>query len=381
MRTYSLLKRLTERYQITLVCYGRPEERALDYRPLHDLCETHIIDRAPSPGTLKSAILSLTSIKPITVRLYDTPAMRAKLAELCKRDRYDVIHLESFYMLPNLPTPYPAPVLLAEPAIEYLAWARHAKVAVPVVQRPALALEALKMRVFEPRAWRKVQAVGAMSSIDEQIMRGVSQSLPVHQTPNGVDEEYFAPDPNVIREPDTALYMGDYKYFPNTDAMLYFVREILPLIHAERPNFTLTLVGKDAPPSLQAIAADPGSGVKIAGLVDDTRPYLQRTGVFICPLRSGSGTRFKLLEAMASGAAVVSTTFGAEGLGAREGEHLLIGDTPAAFARQVLRLCADRELASRLGENSCEWVSGRHSWRYAAENVAQIYERLAGNAV
>src|SRR5258708_31524616 len=110
-----------------------------------------------------------------------------------------------------------------------------------------------------------------MSAYDAQLVKQATPGVATAITPNGVDTDYFVPS-NAPREPDTAVYMGDYKYFPNTDAVLYFVHEIMPLIRQQRPNFTLTLLGKEPPPSLLALGTDPKSGVYVAALVDDTRP-------------------------------------------------------------------------------------------------------------
>src|SRR5262245_59629173 len=147
-RTYNLVKHLSRNYKITLVCFGRPEEKAFDITPLRDLCEVIVIDRASSPATGQAALMSLTSIKPITMRLYFSHEFRNTVIRLFKERKFHVIHVESFYMLQNLPHDIPSPLLLAEPAIEYVAWWRHARVAKPIFQRPAIALEALKMRLF-----------------------------------------------------------------------------------------------------------------------------------------------------------------------------------------------------------------------------------------
>jgi glycosyltransferase involved in cell wall biosynthesis len=374
-RTYNLIKRLRRDVNITLVCFGRPEEQTFDLAPLRELCETYVIDRPSSPSTAKAAILSLTSLKPITMRLYTTPEMRSKLASLLAERRYDVIHIESFYMLQNLPPDCDIPVLLAEPAIEYLAWWRHAKVAQPLFQRPAIALEALKMRVFEPQTWRQAQVVGAMSEIDADIVQSAASDVKTMLAPNGVDEEYFQPN-TTPREGATAIYMGDYKYFPNVDAVTYFAHEIMPLIRAVRPDFTLSLIGKDPPPDLLALSHQPDSGIRVLGLVDDTRPYLTTAALFVCPLRSGSGTRFKLLEALACGLPVVSTTFGAEGLNAVHNQHMLLADTPQAFADAVLRLLNDPTAAAELGAQGRGWVVANHSWGRSAALVLDAYRNL-----
>jgi glycosyltransferase involved in cell wall biosynthesis len=374
-RTYNIVRQLCGEFHFTLVCFGRPEERTFDLAPMRELCDLIVIDRDASPGTVKAAILSLTSAKPITMRLYTNAAMRAQLAKLCHEHNFAAVHVESFYMVQNLPADLRAPVLLSEPSIEYKAWQRFARVAKPIFQRPAVALESAKMRQWESKTWQQVERVGVMSDFDADLVHRLTPEATTTETPNGVDTEYFH-DLGIPRQPDTAVYLGDYKYFPNVEAIDYFMREMMPLIRAERPKFTLTLIGKDAPLSFIEMSKNPDSGLKIAGLVDDTRPYLCGASVFICPQRSGGGTRFKLLESMACGCPVVSTTLGAEGLGATHGEHLLIADTPKTFAEAVLRVMNQPTLAASLGKAAREFIRARHSWERSAEQVRMVYHEL-----
>lgn len=369
-RTYNLVRELQGHADVDLLCFGRPEERAFDLDPLRELCDLEVVPRPSSPSFARAALLSATSPRPVLMRLYTSPAFREALAQRLATGDYDVVHVESFYLLQNLPDDLRVPVLLSEPAIEYVAYRRQAEVAPLGPKRLGMAVEARKFHRYEPREWRRADLIGAMSEIDAEIIGRAGVDVTI--VPNGVDVDFFRPRP-AERDPDGALYMGDYSYFPNVDAALYFVREILPLIRARRPGFTLTLLGKDPPPELRAL----GPGVEVTGLVEDTRPYLARTGVFVCPLRSASGTRFKLLEAMACECPVVSTTVGAEGLGARDGEHLLAADDPQAFGEAILRLVDDRDLAGRLGREAGAWIREEHGWRRSAELLLSAYRRLA----
>lgn len=372
MRTYNLLKFLHHDYDITLVCFGRPEEQAFDITPLGEFCEYHVIDRQSSPSTAQAAILSLTSRKPIMMRLYTTDEMRQTLADLLRDKPIDVVHVESFYMLQNLPAERSVPVLLSEPAIEYRAWRMFAGVAKPWYTRPGVILEALKLRQIEPKAWAEADAIGAMSPFDAEIIRQAAPDAQITLAPNAVDVDFFTPG-SAQRDANTAVYMGDYKYFPNVDAVMYFAQEILPLILAKRPDFQLILLGKEPTPEMLALAGD---NITVTGLVDDTRPYLQGSGMFVCPLRTGSGTRFKLLESLASGCPVVSTSIGAEGLQAVDGQHMLLRDTPQAFADAVLDLMNDPDRAATIGATGREWVVHNHAWQRSAQMVSATYQQL-----
>jgi len=375
-RTYNLIKHLRGEMSVSLACFGRPEEQAFELGPLRDLCDVTIVDRAPSPGTLRAAWLSFSSPRPVTMRLYHTPEMERTVARLLRERPIDLVHVESFYMMPNLPRAMTVPVLLSEPAVEYVAWARHARVAMPWFTRPGIALEALKMRAWEPRAWKRASAVGVMSAVDAGLIARAAPGVKTGPAPNGVDVDYFQPDENTPRDGCSAVYMGDYKYFPNTDAVLYFAHEILPLVRRQRPDFRLVLLGKDAPPEIRALHNDPAMPVTWAGLVDDTRPYLHRSAMFVCPLRSGSGTRFKLMESLACGCPVISTTVGAEGLAARDGEHMLLRDTPQNFAEAILRLLDDPALGRRIGQQGRAWVVEHHAWAHSAALLRDAYRQL-----
>ena len=176
-------------------------------------------------------------------------------------------------------------------------------------------------------------------------------------------------------QPDSLVFTGLLSYRPNVDAVHHLVEEIFPMIVAERPGCTLTIVGDGEYP-LRRLERP---GVRFTGVVPDVRPYLRRAAVVVVPLRMGGGTRLKVLEAFALGKPVVSTSLGAEGIRAGGGEHLLIGDTPEAFASQVIHLLGDPDHAGRLGFAAARLAQDQYSWVDAATKIDEIYRSVVSD--
>jgi glycosyltransferase involved in cell wall biosynthesis len=194
--------------------------------------------------------------------------------------------------------------------------------------------------------------------------------------PTGVDTEYFQPSPEP-EQPDTTVFTGSMDWMPNEDGVIYFVEKILPLIHRDIPNAAFWAVGRRPPRRVQALAS---GNVIVTGAVDDIRPYLGKAAVCVVPLRSGSGTRIKIFEAMAMGKAVVSTTMGAEGLPVRHGENIVLADDPADFARQVVQLLRDQQRRAQLGRAARQLVEENYGWPSVAAHFDQILQGVLSHA-
>ena len=198
-------------------------------------------------------------------------------------------------------------------------------------------------RWYIGRQWRKVERferaalhwVDSALAVSEQDRSRLVQRCPGLRTavvPNGVDLDFFRPTPQPAQRRHL-VFTGSMDWRPNQDAARYFIRDILPLLRQARPDVECTFVGRDPPADTRALANVPG--VHITGTVDDVRPYVERAAVYVVPLRIGGGSRLKILEAMAMGRAVVSTTVGAEGLDVVHDRHLLLADAPRSFADSV----------------------------------------------
>jgi glycosyltransferase involved in cell wall biosynthesis len=173
------------------------------------------------------------------------------------------------------------------------------------------------------------------------------------------------------------IFTGLMGYRPNVDGAVYFVHEILPHILRVRPDATFTIVGAAPAEEVTRLA---GPNVRVVGEVPDVRPYLAAAAVSVVPLRMGSGTRLKVVEGLAMGKAIVSTSLGCEGIAVRDGEHLLVADEPLAFARSVLRLLDDSDAAAALGRRGRELAVDQYDWAASAQQLETFYAGVLGRA-
>ena len=199
---------------------------------------------------------------------------------------------------------------------------------------------------------------------------------------NGIDLVEYRPDPDaaLTTTPACLVFTGKMDYRPNVDAVLWFADEVLPLIREAAPDVRLQIVGLNPHPRLERLRAL--AAVEITGGVPDTRPYIHHAAVYIIPMRIGGGTRFKALEAMACGQAIVSTRLGIEGIPVTDGQELLLADTPAGFAAAVLRLIGDlqgdRALRRRLGAAARSFVTAHYGWEQIVPKLEAVYDQVAG---
>lgn len=226
-------------------------------------------------------------------------------------------------------------------------------------------------RSMEKRAYGRSDLVFTCSEQDSQLGRTLVPEGNFRVVANGVNVDYFRPDRSVSRaDRPTLLFTGGFGYGPNREALKYFVRQILPLIKTQRDDLRFVFAGA------QASAAWRDHGLRdltVECVSDpaDIRPCFQQAWVFVVPLLVGGGTRLKILEAMAMEVPVVSTSVGAEGLDCIDGLHLLLADSPQAFADAVIRLLNDQELSQRMKQSAGEWVRNRYSWKSLSPMIVQ----------
>jgi sugar transferase (PEP-CTERM/EpsH1 system associated) len=373
-RIFHLVRMLAREHRVTVLCLASPAERAA-LAPLREICASvHTADYPP--GVARKRLYQLRSLvgRPYAYHLNYSPELAATLTRLLARQRFDAVQLEFGDVAPFYPVPPGVVRVLDAHNVEYQVLERTYRQVRSPLRRLYYRVEASKLRRAELGLCRRVDAILTTSEVDRATLAAEVSGVPMHVIPNGVDTAYFTPgDGAEAVDPSSVLFTGAIDYHPNTDGVLHFCADILPRIHAAAPEAVFTVVGKEPPAAVQALA---GPGVMITGAVPDVRPWMRRAAVFVVPLRMGGGTRLKILEAMASERAVVSTSLGCEGIDVTPGEDILIADTPAAFAQAVVRCLRDPGLRARLGARGRALVERRYRWEVVGDALSAVYGHL-----
>jgi glycosyltransferase involved in cell wall biosynthesis len=374
VRMHGLMTALAARHDVWAVCCAEPAELEESRRAMEEYCRgVELVPDTTSASTLRKRLLqlrSLASTRTFERHLFTTPALQRRIAEVLAARRFDVVNVEGPFVAhhrfraapPGAPPPR---LVLDEHNVEYDVHRQTVeRGGGGLARRLYNAVNWRKMRREEEALWGRVDAITVTSPRDAARVRAARPGARVAVVPNGVDVERFRPRPgDPLPDGRTVLFFGALDYYPNSEGLLAFLDEAWPRVLATHPAARLRVLGRRPPP---ALVARQGPGIEIAGFVEDLRPSLAAAAVVVVPLRLGGGTRLKILEAMAMGKPVVSTSLGAEGLDAAHGRELLLADDPERFAAEVRRVLGDRALAARLGKAARAFVERRYAWRASA---------------
>ena len=385
-RTHGLLSNLAKSHDLAaLVLHDHDDTPNASGPAMRSYCQEVTFVRNPhvAGGWGRRALQarSWLSRRSYQRHLFAVPAFQAALDHVLGSRRFDVIFVclpyLAHYRLRRSPPGTRAPaVVIDSHDIGYDLARQVAMSRAPLGQRVHARFNWPKLAREELAAYNTADGVCVCSVADQKRLAADAPSATTVVIPNAADVEHLQPRRN-DPAPDgrTVLFFGLLATVPNVDGVRYFLREIWPLITAARPDARFVVIGADPAP---AILAHAGPGVTILGPVDDLRPHLSAAAVVVVPLRLGSGTRLKILEAWAMARPVVSTSLGAEGLGAVPGRHLLIADDPREFASSVLRVLGGPGFAGELGRAGRALVTERYSWRAAAGALDGFFRRVLG---
>lgn len=381
MRSSSVLSALSALgHRVFLLSYIEAEPSAETERDISRLCYGHKLLKADfanvsSPGQYLGRLKNLWRSSPYGLLRYQSAAMRNALRDVINQDRFDAIVSDTIDSTIHLPSDLRVPVIVNNHNVEHLILERY----LPYERNPAKKLygwvEAKKLRRWEAEACSHGSMVWVCSVFDRDMLQELCPGVRFHVVPNAIDIDSYVPPTNPAREP-VVLYSGGMDWYPNRDAVEFFVGQVMPELERKVPEVQFVVAGRA--PSLEFRQRLERGNVTFTGTVPDMRPEIARAAVCVVPLRIGSGTRLKILEAAALSKAVVSTTLGAEGLEFVSGKEIAIADEPAAFAARVAELLRSPELSLQMGLAAREKVSARYGFDSLRRSIETSLQEVFG---
>ena len=319
----------------------------------------------------RNCLMFSSFAEPFQVTYWHSHEMQRQVDEMMNSGGFDIIHAQ-FFRMAQYVTKYTEHCKVLDSCDSYsLNLSRRARLDRGVLW-PLLKVEANKVKQYETEIARWFDRVTMVSSLDRDHLLSINDSVPISIVPMGVDLEYF--QPNHEEDGPNLLFTGIMRYFPNCDAVMYFYHEIFPLVKKAVPNAKFYIVGNSPTKKLIKLMSD--DDVVVTGRVEDVRPYFDRSTVFVCPLRSGSGMQTKLLEAMAMEVPIVTTSLGFEALDAVAGRDMIVADDAKKFAQEVIRLLKDRELRQSITQKARKLVEGKYGWPAVVRQLDVVYEDI-----
>jgi sugar transferase (PEP-CTERM/EpsH1 system associated) len=374
IRTLNILKQLALKNHVCLLCFSFEATDPLYRQFLQELGIEVAFVPVPPSSLIQKINAVIFNALPFSILKYHTAQMRQSIQELLTRQHFDAIHIDHLHMAVYKDCFKDIPCFLDEHNVEYKILERCANVEHSWIKKCLYRDQSGKMKTFESQKIKEFKGVFACSVDDQQLFNNLaSGAQTVHVIPNGVDTEYFTG--SALKEPqeDAMVFTGSMDWLPNDDAISYFCQEILPLVWQKNSALKLYVVGKN-PSSVVKNLAHKDGRVIVTGRVDDVRPFVGRSKIFIVPLRIGGGTRLKILEAMAMGKAVVSTTIGAEGIECKDGVNIALADNPDNFAQKIIALCLNPTLAATMGHEGRQLVCQKYDWAIVGKILTNIYQ-------
>ncbi|MCI0645213.1 MAG: TIGR03087 family PEP-CTERM/XrtA system glycosyltransferase [Chloroflexi bacterium] len=372
LRAFHMIEHLAREHEITLVSFIADKAEREHLAQLRPYCrELHVVARGPRWSAV-TAGANLWRRQPLQALYYRSRAMHQLVERLLDRQRFDATYVHLFRM---------APYVLAHPELYRIidltdVVSEEVNRSLPY-RRPfwrlVYTLERPRIERYERYIVNQLEETWLIAEADRQLLAAVCPQANIQVIPNGVDVATFRPT-GQSPEPDSLIFVGHMGVYHNVDAAIHLARDVLPLVQKQLPGCRLTLAGANPAPEVRRLAENPA--VTVTGFVPDLNRCLNQAAVFVAPLRFAAGVQNKVLEAMAAGRPVVTTTLVNQGLGAQPGQELLVADGAEQTARQIVALLRDEQLRARLGAAGRAFVQKTYSWKHAVRRMREVEKSL-----
>lgn len=413
VRLYNLIRELSEKHDITLVCEKRPHQTASDIKEVERICKKVITVERRKQWSLQNVAKSAFSPHSFLVTGHTHFEMQKKIQEELEQNSFDLIHVETFYVMQNLmkvlgeaydgddarfvdglrqtsdvkryrlrnrETNDDIPIVLVEHNIEYLVYQKFVDRA-PAAMRPLLSLDVAKIKREEALAWKQATALVTVSEEDKRVMQQAGFTATI--VSNGVDIESFAFKQR-IKNPEQKmkklLFIGDFKWIQNQDSAKFIIQEIWPLIRqqvtSDKQQVKLWIVAREIPDSILNLTDDSDVIFDVESSNKPTPEIFKEASVLLAPIRVGGGTSYKILESMACGTPVVTMQMSASAIHAEDGKQIMVGQTAEDLAEKTIHLLQNEEFYERIAQNGRKLIEEKYSWKEIGRELEKVYNSL-----
>ena len=380
-RTYNILKQLSKFADIHFFGFydkGVTDRQAREVdQALERLCTSVYVEHIPEErNTLRAALLvtkSLFGSKPLVATKYFKHSMATSIRACLEREDIELIHLDMLPLIEYIPLFGALPVALTNHNVESLRLARWAGAEKNLAKKLFLRLQARRLRRYEDDALKRLRYCVAVSETDKGYLQAFNPECSICVIPNGTDTDYYKPSATCSTQEANILWIGGMADPYNRQGVEFFHQKVFPTVLRQVPELNWIVVGKHPPAAMQQ-----SSAIELAGFVEDVRPFYDRAQVLVVPLLSGSGTKLKVIEGLARGMPIVTTTIGAEGLAVEHGTNIFVSDDPQAFGRHVVELLQDASLRSQVGAKARMLAEQLYDWQVIGSIHKDFYHQVMG---
>ncbi|MBI2430667.1 MAG: glycosyltransferase family 4 protein [Candidatus Levybacteria bacterium] len=368
VRLFNLIKELATKHELTIVCEKRSHQTDADIMAVKRYCQTLITVERKKQWSFPNVFRTGFSPFPFLLVGHTNDEMRRAIIRLINEKSFDLIHVETFYVMQNIPDT-PLPVVLVEHNIEYLVYKRYTKMA-PFLFRPLLYFDVAKLKYWEEIYWSKATKLVAVSEEEKKLMNRED----VEVVSNGVDIQKFRIQNSEFRinkKEKRILFIGDFKWLQNRDAVGWILNEIWPEIKS-KIEAKLWIVGKDIPDSIKKLSSDQNV-IFDENAPKETAEIFAKADVLLAPIRVGGGTSYKILEAMASGVPVITTPLGREGIDAKDRQEILLAEDTDEFVKNIVDIFDNEKLYKKIAHNSRKLIEEKYDWKIIVKKLEDVY--------
>ncbi len=374
LRVFNFIKHLSRNHKIALISFIADPDEAnylIEYASLLERVKTVLLSKEKS---YSNACRGILSPKPFQIHYYYLKKMRQLIFQEIESGKYDLVFVHLIRMAEYVKDLRGVPRILDLTDAISLNYERSVRYRRDVFYLVNL-IEKEKVRRYETEIISHFEKNLLISPVDKNYLSRYTDNQNIEIVPNGVDIDYFQFYDGVF-DLNRVVFLGNMRTFPNSDAVEYFCKEILPLIRKELPKVKFHIIGSEPSKVVRKLASEPE--VVVTGYVKDVRPFLRKAAVSVCPMRVGAGIQNKILESMAIGTPVVSTPEGVEGIEVNPGQEILVSNSSSDFAQKVTELIQNRALRRSISLNARRLVEKKYTWEITLNQLDHIITEVVG---